>query len=191
MSDTERFVDSLYEKYYEDLVKEARRRTGDWALAEDMVQSTMETALKNIDKVRESASIKGWLIKTLKFKLTREFDKAYRKHEVTSEDENIMELLKASSSEPKSLTLEGLDEILPVTCPPHFREILYLRYVEDILMEKNSDSSVEEMRWHGFDYLIVKNVDTVTCEWEKGGYSYSVSGNISADELKSVVKSFK
>lgn len=60
-----------------------------------------------------------------------------------------------------------------------------------VVMEKSSDSSVEEMRWHGADYLIVSNMGVVNCEWEKDGYSYSVSGNISADELKSVVKSFK
>lgn len=64
-------------------------------------------------------------------------------------------------------------------------------YGMPILMEKNSSSKVEEMRWHGYDYLIVQNVGVVNCEWEKGGYSYSVAGNISADQLKSVVKSFK
>lgn len=64
-------------------------------------------------------------------------------------------------------------------------------YGMSVVMEKNPGSSVEEMRWHGYDYMIVKNVDVVTCEWEKGTFSYSVSGNISADELKSVVKSFK
>lgn len=64
-------------------------------------------------------------------------------------------------------------------------------YEMPILMEKNSSSKVEEMRWHGYDYLIVQNVGVVNCEWEKGGYSYSVAGNISADQLKSVVKSFK
>lgn len=64
-------------------------------------------------------------------------------------------------------------------------------YDMSVVMEKNPGSSVEEMHWHGYDYMIVKNIDVVNCEWEKGDYSYSVSGNISADELKSVVKSFK
>lgn len=60
-----------------------------------------------------------------------------------------------------------------------------------VVMEKNPDTAVEEMRWRGYDYLIVNNCDYVNCEWDKDGYSYSVVGGITTDELKSVVKSFK
>lgn len=60
-----------------------------------------------------------------------------------------------------------------------------------IIMEKNPDALVDTMRWHGSDYLIVDNSGYVNCEWDKGGYSYSAAGSITADELKSVVKSFK
>lgn len=73
----------------------------------------------------------------------------------------------------------------------HLIVVIFPSYNMSVVMEKSSDSSVEEMRWHGADYLIVSNMGVVNCEWEKDGYSYSVSGNISADELKSVVKSFK
>lgn len=69
--------------------------------------------------------------------------------------------------------------------------MIFPAYSMPIATEKSSSRTVEEMRWHGLDYLIVKNIGIVNCEWEKGGYSYSVSGNISAEELKSVVKSFK
>lgn len=130
MNDTEKFIENLYTTYYDQLIIEARRRTGDWSLAEDIVQSTMEAALANVEKVKMASSIKGWLIKTLKFKLNRELDKAYRKYEFMTEEDYIPELLNSSVSENQSLTLGGLDELLPTSCPKHIREILYLRYVE-------------------------------------------------------------
>lgn len=132
MNDSAMFIQNLYIMYYDQLIAEARRRTSDWALAEDMVQSTMDAAFENIEKLKSAPNIKGWLIKTLKFKLNRELDKAYRKYEVTTEDEYIKELLSATPSEDQSLTLGGLDEILPASCPKHFRKILHLRYVEQL-----------------------------------------------------------
>lgn len=61
MNETAKFLEDLFSTYYDSLVKVARRRTSDWALAEDMVQSTMETALDNIEKVKTAPSVKGWL----------------------------------------------------------------------------------------------------------------------------------
>lgn len=60
-----------------------------------------------------------------------------------------------------------------------------------IVMEKNGDSAVEQMHWRGYDYLIINNSGYVNCEWDKDGYTYSVAGSISTDEMRSVVKSFK
>lgn len=130
MNDTEKFIENLYTTYYDQLIVAARRRTGDWALAEDMVQSTMDAAFQNLEKLKAAPNVKGWLIKTLKFKLNRELSKAYRKHEVTTEDEYIKELASAALAGGQSLTLAGLDEILPASCPKRYREILYWRYVE-------------------------------------------------------------
>lgn len=132
MNDNDIFVENLYIAYYELLLANARRRTSDWALAEDMVQSTMDAAFENIEKVKAAPNVKGWLIKTLKFKLNRELSKVYRKHEVMTEEEYITELLKEAPSGDQSLTLGGLDEILPASCPQHFRDILYLRHVEKL-----------------------------------------------------------
>lgn len=132
MNETAKFLEDLFSTYYDSLVKVARRRTSDWALAEDMVQSTMETALDNIEKVKTAPSVKGWLILTLKNKLNRELDNAYHKHEVTSEDVSFVGQSGSNLSEDKSLSLEGLDEVLPASCPPRFREILNLRYVEKL-----------------------------------------------------------
>lgn len=64
-------------------------------------------------------------------------------------------------------------------------------YGMPITMEKDADTTIETMRWHGCDYLIVSNSGYVDCEWDKAGYSYSVTGNMTIDELKSVVKSFQ
>lgn len=130
MNETENFIEYLHKKYYSELIKKARRLTSDQSMAEDMVQSTMESALKNTDEVQNSPSVKGWLLKTLKFKMNRELDRAYRKHEVMIEDEYIPELVEGVQSEDNRLTLGGLDEILPVSCPTHMRKVLYLRYVE-------------------------------------------------------------
>lgn len=132
MSDMEKFAEELYELHYNSLIKYARRRMSDWALAEDMVQSTMESALDNIKRVSASPSVKGWLMQTLQYKIRRELDKAYRKHEMAIEDEYITDLLGVSTNESQPLTLAGLEELLPASCPPNMRNILYLRYVEQL-----------------------------------------------------------
>lgn len=130
MNESDTFADNLFGSYYDVLIQKARRHTSDWALAEDMVQSTLETALDNIEKVKAAPSVKGWLFRTLKYKFNRELDKVYRKYEVMTEDEYITELLKSDPADSKPLTLAGLDEIIPASCPPQFRRILCLRYVE-------------------------------------------------------------
>lgn len=69
--------------------------------------------------------------------------------------------------------------------------VIYQQGEMPVVMEKNGGSAVTPMQWQGFEYLIVENDIYVNCEWEKGGYTYSVAGNISTDEMRSVVKSFK
>lgn len=124
------FMTEMYTTYYEELTGWARRHTGDWALAEDLVQETMATALQNIEKVRNCPSLEGWLFKTLKFITQRELDKAYREREVGWGDETISEFLGYKAAPGQQLTLEGLEEILPECFPEKLREILRLRYVE-------------------------------------------------------------
>lgn len=129
--ETSDYIATLFLAYYEELYDYANRRTGDWALAEDLVQSTMETAQKNVDKVKGSKSAKGWLLKTLNFKLQREMRKTYHGREyLVEEPEN--ELPMDHYKQRSGLTLEGLDELLPPSCPVHMREILCLRYVEQL-----------------------------------------------------------
>lgn len=126
------FITKLYSTYHDDLIKHVLRQTDDYALAEDLVHSTMEVALKKIKKVQRSASPKGWLLKTLDHKMKREWAKAYRKRETGMQSDYIIDQLGLSPEDMKPLTLAGLDEILPDCCPEQFREILCLRHVEQL-----------------------------------------------------------
>lgn len=123
-------ITKLYSENYDCLLRYARRRVGDWALAEDLVESTMETALEKADKVAHSPSPRGWLLQTLRHKIIRELEKAYHHQEIETQDEYIISLMTRGTGEDSSLSLEGLEEVLPACCPPAVRDILSLRYVE-------------------------------------------------------------
>lgn len=111
-----RLLHRLVMQHGEDLTALAYRLTGDWSLAEDLVQETFLTACYKVDQLSCHPNPAGWLYTTLHNHIRRELRRA--QHNELPFDEAIGTF--TASDRP-------LAQLLPEKLPLQERELLLLR----------------------------------------------------------------
>ena len=114
-------ISSLYEREYDTLCRAAYRSLGDWEAAQDLVQDTFLLALLRADKAHPSPG--GWLTQTLRNLIRNERRKLVTRDTVPLENADAL---------PAEESLPALDELLPTSLTPHERELLHLRFSEQL-----------------------------------------------------------
>lgn len=111
-----RLLHRLVMQHSEGLTALAYRLTGDWTLAEDLVQETFLTACYKVDQLSCHPNPAGWLYTTLHNHIRRELRRAQR---------NELPLDEAIGSIPASN--RSLAQLLPEELSSQERELLLLR----------------------------------------------------------------
>ncbi len=114
-------IGALYEREYDALCRAAYRALGDWEAAQDLVQDTFLLALLRVDGSHPSPG--GWLVETLRNLIRNERRKLVTRGAVPLENADA---LPAETPPPE------LDEVLPPSLTPSERELLRLRFSEQL-----------------------------------------------------------
>lgn len=116
------FIADLYGKYGKKLQSFAYRLTGDWHIAEDVVQEVFLLAFVRFKDLAELRNPPGWLYKALYFTAIRENAKKYR-------TEVFVDDISAIGIDPHSRDqYQRLEYILPKELSGQEQELLVLRY---------------------------------------------------------------
>lgn len=122
MTSKHKLLETLYKENYNAMMQTALRATGDYHLAQDLVQEAFLTATLKIDKVMEHHQPKFWLYKTLHYILLRENGRAYHTREA--------ELIENVHADKDTLS-DNLEYILPKELAYKERELLILRFEKE------------------------------------------------------------
>ncbi len=142
-------VEKLAREYYDRLFRAALFVCNEPEMAEDLVQETFLAAADAIDKFEGRSSLYTWLygIFLNKFRTRLRKKKSQKKISLQRRAEeldmsNIGEMLQSNTPETTEIlqqreraeaVREAIDEL-----PPHHKDVLILRYVEDMSYEKIS-----------------------------------------------------
>lgn len=116
-------ISALYEREYDTLCRAAFRALGDWAAAQDLVQDTFLLALLRADVLPGHPAPGGWLTQTLRNLIQNERRKLAMRRAVPLEDAGNI-----AAEEPPG----RLDELLPPSLGAQERELLCLRFIEQM-----------------------------------------------------------
>jgi len=122
MGAPEELIAVLHRENASAMAQYAYRLTGDPEIAQDLVQETFLTAILKKEQLSAHPAPRLWLFTTLRYKIMREMDRAYRRAEKTPVDEE-----KEAAAPP----LEKLSDSLPRELSDREREILTLRFEEE------------------------------------------------------------
>lgn len=122
MTSKQKMLETLHKENYNAMIQIALRATGDYHLAQDLVQEAFLTATLRIDKLLEHQQPKLWLYKTLHYILKREKGRAYHSRET--------ELIEAVHPA-KDTLLDNLEYMLPKELMDKERELLILRFEKE------------------------------------------------------------
>lgn len=114
-------IGALYEREYDTLCRAAYRSLGDWEAAQDLVQDTFLLALLRSDETHPSPG--GWLTQTLRNLIRNERRKLVTRDAVPLENADAL---------PAEETPHALDELFPASLTPQERELLRLRFSEQL-----------------------------------------------------------
>ena len=123
-------IEALADRYGALLLALAHTITADWSEAEDIVQSTLEIALRNAGRLREPAAAKAWLIRIETreaFRLRRRFRR------FVSLDVHVEEMREGPDHD-RSLDLRRAI----IKLPPRMRSALVLHYYLDFSVDETS-----------------------------------------------------
>lgn len=116
------FIVPLYNEEYERMLKVAYRRTKSWELAQDLVQDVFLLAIFNQAKIKKHPKPSAWLMQTLQNLIM---------NEMRSMSRQDIPLDEAKETPARSGTLP-LDSLLPTQLQPKEREILILRFEQEM-----------------------------------------------------------
>lgn len=83
MKQVETWFDSIYSKYYKEMIRIAFHLLGDQELAKDITQSAFLTMLTKYDQLRNHPNIEGWLRLTVRNLVWNEQQKAHYSVEIS------------------------------------------------------------------------------------------------------------
>ena len=127
--------DAVVGKYATDLYRYALWLCGQDALAKDLVQETFLRAWRYLDKLKEPAAAKGWLITILRREFLRTFERKVPKF--TEIDKVVIADEKDLS--PEDRAERGLLQKGMMQLPPKYREPLMLQVVMGFSCEEIAD----------------------------------------------------
>lgn len=113
------FLQSLYEKYYEKMIRFSYRLVGTVESAQDLVQETFLLALYNQNKLSNHPNPEGWLMKTLKNLILNEQRRVQNHIEIPLDA--VVNMLSKAQDLP-------LESVLPKQLSKEEREILIWRF---------------------------------------------------------------
>jgi len=122
-------IEHLYNEGHERLFKVAYRRTGNWELAQDLVQDAFLLAIFNQAKLMQHPNLGAWLMRTLQNLIANELKAASRKDIQLDEEIEI----------PARPACESLDLLLPAQLQPKERKILIWRFEQNMSYREMSD----------------------------------------------------
>lgn len=114
-----KLIEALHEECSPKMIQMAFRATGDYHLAQDLVQETFLTATLKIDQLVSHQQPYLWLYKTLYYILQREQSRAYHSRE--------FELIEGAHASKGDIS-EKLEYMLPKGLSDDERELLILRF---------------------------------------------------------------
>lgn len=114
-----RFLQSLYEKQYEKMMRFSYRMVGTVEGAQDLVQETFLIALYNQDKLFGHPNPEGWLMKTLRNRILNEQRRVQNHMEIPLD--TVVNMLSKEQDLP-------LESVLPKQLSKEEREILIWRF---------------------------------------------------------------
>ncbi|MBQ7915749.1 MAG: sigma-70 family RNA polymerase sigma factor [Firmicutes bacterium] len=89
MQEKDKWLEKLYEQYYDQLLRKGCDLLGDWYMAEDAVNDVIWIACGKYDQIRNMPFIKAWLYATLKNTVKNMQKNHIAAHETVSEWEDM------------------------------------------------------------------------------------------------------
>lgn len=170
------YIHHLMLQYSDAMVRLTYRRVGDWHLAEDLVQETFLTACCKSERVCGHKKPVAWLFETLNNLTLRESRRFYHT-EVSIED--IAESYELTE--------------LPMAC--HIPMGLVIRALKiispDITVAEERDTDAISYQHNQEEFFIVSDRQWMKADWENEGIFFSISGQISEDEIKEMIDSIQ
>jgi RNA polymerase sigma factor (sigma-70 family) len=135
------WLETIMNRYGENLTKMAYNYVKDWKLAEDIVQDVFVSCYQHYGNLEGIHSFKAWVYR-LTINKSKDMLKsaAYRKTVVQS---SILNILKSNDQPPDTMLIKRSEEELLSQCvlklPVKYREIIILYYYEELSIEKICD----------------------------------------------------
>ena len=125
-------MEEIYKEYSRIVYNYLLSFTNNKDTAEELMQETFYSAVKNINKFRKEASVKTWLCKIAKNKWIDYYNKLQKSNEISIDDVNEKYLLTYYLQDNNS----NIDEILDINRKIHrldqkAKEVIYLRICAD------------------------------------------------------------
>ncbi|MCY1720694.1 RNA polymerase sigma factor SigZ [Prolixibacteraceae bacterium Z1-6] len=138
-------IESVWNEYYDQLLRFIRKRVPDKATAEDLLQNVFLKMLTHIDSLKDSTKIKSWLFQITRNAIADHFRKAKK-------TENIPVVLSEENNE---LSDDVMEEVESWVAP--FINNLPAKYREALLLSELKGMSQKEMALYlGITYSAAK-----------------------------------
>ncbi len=141
-------MEEIYKEYSKVVYKYLLAITNDADLAEELMQETFESAVKNINKFRQECSVKNWLCTIAKNKWIDFYKKKKRLNEINIDETNEKDFML------KSIEEEYIDkvEIINIYKKIHkldekTKEVIYLRIKSDFSFKEIGDVMGRSEEW--------------------------------------------
>lgn len=141
-------MEEIYKEYSKVVYKYLLAITNDVDLAEELMQETFESAVKNINKFRQECSVKNWLCTIAKNKWIDFYKKKKRLNEINIDETNEKDFML------KSIEEEYIDkvEIINIYKKIHkldekTKEVIYLRIKSDFSFKEIGDVMGRSEEW--------------------------------------------
>lgn len=141
-------MDEIYKKYSRIIYNYLLSLTNNPELAEDLMQETFYSAVKNINKFRRECSIKVWLCEIAKNKWLNKIKK--EKWKIFSENiEDIDELLYEDTFENEIISREEITELYKQISKldERTKEVIYLRIRAELSFREIGDILNKSEEW--------------------------------------------
>ena len=129
------FITALYQAKYTKLTQYAYHLSGDWQLAEDLVQHTFSVLMMRADDVKKHDEPEKWVFRTFHNVYNNEKNLKKYSEEILLDEENMV----LSSYVHYNGNKDSLSEILPKGLTEEEKEILQWRYGDQLPYDEIAD----------------------------------------------------
>ena len=138
-------IESVWNEYYDQLLRFIRRRVSDKATAEDLLQNVFLKMLTNIESLKDSTKIKSWLFQITRNTIVDHFRKTQKQGDIAS----------LPSEENEEISDDVMEEVESWVAP--FINRLPEKYREALILSEIKGMSQKEMALYlGISYSAAK-----------------------------------